>query len=438
MNTRGTQKVPFATDHPVLSFERCLREAEALPLREGVLGAVRARERAARLPVARARRVICTSVGGVVARSISMWSGEVEATARARAWLALTLVPGLAPGHARRLAERAGGPEAACALGPAALARAGLGPAAVAAWSEGARRAERELARLAQLGAALRAWDEPAYPTALRAIAEPPLVLAVAGTLAADEPVVAVVGARRASGYGRRVADELARGLASVGLTVVSGLATGIDAAAHRAALAAGGRTVAVLATGLDRVYPPWHAGLARQVAAQGAMLTEFACGTPPLPYHFPRRNRLISGLALGTVVVEAALDSGSLITARCALEQGREVFAVPGPIGASLHDGTNRLIQQGAKLVRNVEDVLDEIAPQLRARLGAARAAAQGLSAAEACVLDAVRPGATHVDEVIRRTALGPGAALETLLALELRGVVEQQPGMRFRARAA
>jgi DNA processing protein len=363
---------------------------------------------------------------------------EVEATARARAWLSLTLVPGLGPGRARRLAEHAGGPEAACALGHRALASAGIEPAIVAAWSAAPRRAARELVRLAELGATLRTWDDPAYPASLRTIAEPPLVLAVAGTLPADEPAVAIVGARRASGYGRRVAEELASGLASVGLAVVSGLATGIDAAAHRAALAAGGRTVGVLATGLDRVYPPWHAGLARQVAAHGAMMTEFPCGTPPLPFHFPRRNRLISGLALGTVVVEATPDSGSLITARCALEQGREVFAVPGPIGASLHEGTNRLIQQGAKLVRNVEDVLDEIAPQLRARLAAVRPLVPVLTRTEASVLEAVRPGDTHVDEVIRRTALGPGIALETLLALELRGVVEQQPGMRFRARAA
>ncbi len=367
-----------------------------------------------------------------------MRSREVEATARARAWLALSLVPGLGPGRARRLAEQAGGPGAARNLAPVALARTGLAPEVVAAWAEGERRAAHELARLADLGATLCTWDDPSYPAALRAIAQPPLVLAVSGTLAADEPAVAIVGARRASGYGRRIAGELARGLASVGLTVVSGLASGIDASAHGAALAAGGRTVAVLATGLDRVYPPWHAGLARQVAAQGAMVTEFACGTPPLPHHFPRRNRLISGLALGTVVVEAAPDSGSLITARCALEQGREVFAVPGPLGLRLHEGTNRLIQQGATLVRNVEDVLEAIAPQLRGRLAAACPATPVLSPDEARVLAAIRPGEMHVDEVIRQTALNPGLALETLLALELRGVVEQQPGMRFRARAA
>jgi DNA processing protein len=364
-----------------------------------------------------------------------MRSREVEATSRARAWLALALVPGLGPTQARRLVERAGSPEAARALSPVELASAGVDGAG---WAEAGARADRELTQLALLGASLRACDEAGYPAALRAIADPPLVLGIRGRLDDHAGAVAIVGARHASGYGRRVAEELARGLAAVGITVVSGLATGIDAAAHRGALAAGGRTIAVLATGLDRVYPPWHAELSRQVAAGGALVTEFPCGTAPLPHHFPRRNRLISGLALGTVVVEAAQRSGSLITARYALEQGREVFAVPGPVGVALHAGTNRLIQEGAKLVRGVEDVLDEIAPQLRGRAMASRPPALALSAVEARVLDAVRPDDAHVDEVIRRTDLAPGVALETLLALELRGVVEQQPGMRFRARAA
>jgi DNA processing protein len=366
-----------------------------------------------------------------------MGSGDVDVSGRARAWLVLGLVPGLGAAQARRLADRVGGPDAACALSPAALAALGV-PADVAAnWGEGRARAARELAALARRGATLLAWDGAGYPAGLRAIADPPLTLALQGTLDADELAVAVVGARRASGYGRRVAEELARGLASVGLTVVSGLATGIDAAAHRAALGAG-RTVAVLATGLDRVYPAWHAELSRQVAEQGALVTEFPCGTAPLPHHFPRRNRLISGLALATIVVEAAPDSGSLITARCALEQGREVFAVPGPVGVPLHEGTHRLIREGATLVRSTDDVLEAIAPQLRARLRAARAATPALSPVETRVLDVLRPGDAHVDDVIRQTALGPDAALETLLALELRGVIEQQPGMRFRARAA
>jgi len=363
-----------------------------------------------------------------------------DVTSRTRAWLTLALVPGLGPAQARRLADRHGGPEAACALSPAGLTAAGIAAEVVAGWSQTRVRAAREIDRLSALGASLRAWDDPAYPARLRAIGDPPLVLALRGLLDSEAPAVAVVGARRASAYGRRVAEELAHGLAAVGISVVSGLATGIDAAAHRGALAARGHTVAVLATGIDGVYPPWHAGLAREVAASGALVSEFACGTPPLPHHFPRRNRVISGLAVGTVVVEATPGSGSLITARCALEQGREVFAVPGPVGVALHEGTHRLIRDGATLVRGVEDVLDEIAPALRQRLDAARSslAAATLSEVETRVMDAVRPAGAHVDDVIRRTALAPGPALETLLALELRGLLEQQAGMRFRARAA
>jgi len=363
-----------------------------------------------------------------------------DAMTRARAWLTLALVPELGPVRPRRLVERFGSPEAVCALSRSALAGAGVVAAALDGWSRAGELAARELGRLARLGASLRVWDDPGYPARLRAIADPPLAIAVRGTLEADELAVAVVGARRASAYGRRVAEELAHGLAAAGLTVVSGLATGIDAAAHRGALAARGRTVAVLATGVDGVYPPWHAGLAREVAGSGALVSEFTCGTPPLPHHFPLRNRLISGLTLGTVVVEAAPGSGSLITARYALEQGREVFAVPGPVGVALHDGTHQLIRAGATLVRGPEDVIDEIAPALRSRLAAARtsAAVATLSEVETRVMDAVRAGGAHVDDVIRQTALAPGSALETLLALELRGLLEQQPGMRFRARAA
>src|SRR5204863_1250644 len=185
---------------------------------------------------------------------------------------------------------------------------------------------------------------------------------AVRGTLLDDEPTVAIVGTRRASEYGKRIASDLAGGLARAGITVVSGLAAGIDGAAHRAALEAGGRTIAVLGTGIDVVYPSWHAELADAIAVDGALVSEFPCGTPPLPHHFPRRNRIISGLALGTVVVEAAEQSGSLITARYALAQHRDVFAVPGPLGNARQHGPHRLIQEGAKLVTGVADIVDEL----------------------------------------------------------------------------
>ncbi|TMD16658.1 MAG: DNA-protecting protein DprA, partial [Chloroflexi bacterium] len=202
--------------------------------------------------------------------------------------------------------------------------------------------------------------DDPGYPALLRAIADPPDRLYVRGTIPSG-CMIAVVGSRRATPYGLRVAERLARELAGLGVVVVSGLARGVDAAAHRGALAAGGQTVAVLAGGLDRIYPPEHASMAEQIAGQGALLSEARDGTAPLPGLFPVRNRIISGLSRGLVVVEAAERSGALITARMALEQGREVFAVPGSIENPLTAGTHGLIRDGAGLVQGVEDVLAE-----------------------------------------------------------------------------
>src|SRR5207249_2427977 len=280
----------------------------------------------------------------------------------ALAWLALALVPELLPRRAFALVERFGTPRAVLDGPAGGLAAADVPPAAVASLGTAAGRARAETLKLARAGATLVAWSDDAYPPALRHIAQPPLVLAVRGSLGGpDEPAIAIVGARRASEYGRHMAAELARQLAQAGVTVVSGLAAGVDAAAHHAALAAGGRTVAVLGTGIDRVYPKWHRELARAIAGQGALVSEFPCGSPPLQFHFPRRNRIISGLTRGTIVVEAADDSGSLITARHALEQDRQVFAVPGPVGVPAHHGPNRPIQQGAKLVLSARDVIVE-----------------------------------------------------------------------------
>jgi DNA processing protein len=356
-------------------------------------------------------------------------------------WLALACLDPFAPQRLLTLVERFGTPAGVLGASAAELLAAGATQADVDGLP-GARLAARaEAATLAAAGAAFVPFDAPSYPARLRTLADPPLGLALRGTLVpADEVAVAVVGARRASEYGRRMAEELARGLAQAGVTVVSGLAAGIDAAAHRGALGAGGRTIALLGTGVDVVYPRWHTGLAAEIAARGALLTELPCGTPPLAHHFPRRNRLISGMTLGTVVVEAAEQSGSLITARCALEQGREVFAVPGPAHLASHRGPHRLIQQGAKLVTTAEEVLEEVAPMLGARLATARveAALVGLDPLERRVLAAVDVQGRHVDEVIRRADVAAGAALETLLALELRGVVRQLPGKRFCRRAA
>jgi DNA processing protein len=355
------------------------------------------------------------------------------------AWLALALLE-MPPRVSFGLAARWGSPLRVLAASEESLLAAGAPPRVAAAGAGAAARARVEIAALARAGATFVAWSDPGYPALLRQIPDPPLALAVRGTLVADEPAVAIVGSRRATDYGRRMAEDLARGLAQANITVVSGLAAGIDAAAHRGALAAGGRTIAVLGTGIDRVYPRWHGELAAAIVSQGALVSEFACGAPPLRFHFPRRNRLISGLSLGTVVVEAADDSGSLITARHALDQNRDVLAVPGPTRGATHRGPHRLIREGAKLVTCVEDVLEEVAPERMGRPAQARAAAAEamLTAEERRVLEAIGPEGGPVDDVIRRAAVPAGAALETLLALELRGLVDQLPGKRFRRRAA
>jgi DNA processing protein len=357
------------------------------------------------------------------------------------AWLGLAAIPELGPRLALELIARLGSARAVVAAPAEQLAAARPSASVVRAVRDAVHRGRAEAASLAATGATFVVRPDDAYPGCLREIPDPPLALAVRGRLAApDELAIAVVGTRRASEYGRRVARDLASGLAHAGITVVSGLAAGIDGVAHRAALEAGGRTIAVLGTGIDRVYPSWHVELAEAIAAQGALVSEFPCGTAPLAFHFPRRNRLISGLSLGTVVVEAAEQSGSLITAAFALEQNRQVYAVPGPVGVAAHRGPNRLVQQGARLVTCVEDILDDFSPALRSRLAERRTAAAeaALSASERRILEAIGSDGRHVDEVIRHAAVPVGTALETLLALELRGLVHQLPGKRFCRHAA
>src|SRR3989442_6156261 len=345
----------------------------------------------------------------------------------ALAWLALGVVEELSPRHAHELVKRFGSPAAVLAAPGALLVETGLAPSVAKALAGAPVRARREAARLVAVDATLVAWSDDAYPPRLPEIPQPAVVLAVRGTLVAeDDLAVAVVGARRASEYGRRVAEELGRDLARAGITVVSGLAAGIDAAAHRGALAAGGRTIAVLGTGIDRVYPSWHARLAEEIVRCGALVTEFPCGAPPLAFHFPRRNRVISGLASGTVVVEAAEESGSLITAQHAVEQGGDVFCRPGPLGPGQRR-PHQLIPEGGTLVTGAEDILAGLGRDLVARLAAARAAAAEttLTTDERRVLAGVGTDGAHVDEVIRRAGRPAAHALETLLALELRCLV-------------
>jgi DNA processing protein len=250
---------------------------------------------------------------------------------------------------------------------------------------------------------------------------------------------VAIVGSRSASDYGRRVAHDLARDLAAAGFTVVSGMARGIDGMAHETALNSGGRTIAVLGSGVERAYPPEHEKLYQRISANGAAISELPIGTRPVAFNFPARNRLISGLSLGVVVVEATEKSGSLITASLAVEQGREVFAVPGEVGSSRSRGAHRLIRQGAKLVENVDDILEEIAPQLLTRGGAASAAPlalpQNASAEARKVFALLEAGSLQIDEVIERSGLAAPRVLQILLELELQGYVRQMAGKRYAA---
>ncbi len=288
------------------------------------------------------------------------------------------------------------------------------------------------------------ALEDERYPVWLRAIPDPPAVLYCDGQIEPrDRQAVAIVGTRQATPYGLRITEALARELSQLGFTIVSGLARGIDAAAHRAALATGGRTIAVLGCGLDIAYPPEHASLQKEIAGSGAVLTEFVHGMPPRPSHFPQRNRIISGLSLGVVVVEADENSGSLITARLALDQGREVFAVPGPVDAPMSRGPHGLIKQGAKLVETVDDIIEELLPQLNERPGATERRSKvpssappvipALSPEERLVFDLMNREPQHLDGLTERSHLTSAVAAGILLGLELKGVVRQLPGQRY-----
>jgi len=300
-----------------------------------------------------------------------------------------------------------------------------------------------EIARLQATGTSVMTLGDGDYPQALRWIPEPPPVLYMRGTLRYEDGLaVAVVGSRRPSPYGQLAAQRLSAELAQYGLTVVSGLARGIDSLAHRGALQAGGRTIAVLGSGINVVYPPEHRRLYDAISAQGAVVSEFPCDTKPDRWNFPRRNRIISGLALGTLVVEASDHSGSLHTARHALEQGREVFAVPGRIDVPSSRGTNDLIKRGAKLVAGIDDILEELPAAVRLAVGqrgptsevtGAPQCLPDLTTAEAQVLALVAPEETHIEAVIHASQLPAQVVASILVSLELRGLVRQFPGKFF-----
>jgi DNA processing protein len=274
--------------------------------------------------------------------------------------------------------------------------------------------------------------DDPRYPPALAEIPDPPLLLYVSGRVELlAQPLIAVVGSRNASVQGRVDAESFAAALSGAGLCVVSGLALGIDTAAHEGALRGAGSTIAVVGTGLDRVYPARNRALAHRIAAQGCLVSEYPLGMPPLAANFPRRNRIISGLAAGVLVIEAAAQSGSLITAQLAAEQGREVFALPGSIHSALTKGCHRLIREGAQLVETVDDVLMAMRISPLAGLPQVDAAAPA-SEDDAILLDALGHEPVALDELLDRLALDPGALGARLLELELSGLVTRLPGGR------
>jgi DNA processing protein len=306
---------------------------------------------------------------------------------------------------------------------------------------------DAELALVEKHQARMLHLDHPEYPTALRTIPTAPFFLFTRGTFQpADAKSVAIVGSRHCTAYGRRVASRLAEGLVRAGWTIVSGLARGIDGVAHTAALDAGGRTVAVLAGGLGKLYPPEHKELAERVVQQGVLLSEMPMAMAPMPDLFPRRNRIISGLSRATIIVEAALKSGALITARLAGEQGREVLAVPGPIDSEASEGPHQLIRQGATLVRSVDDVLEALQalPQLdtssEAKAVSPRSATPQikeppptLSPVQLQLWQSLGSESANVDDLVTATQLGISEINSGLLMMELAGHIRRLPGNRF-----
>ncbi len=374
---------------------------------------------------------------------------SVRTTEALRPWFVLRAVPGIGDALLCRLVQSLGSPDAVLHAPADALTQVdGASPSLAKAIRQGPTAGDlqvidRELKALERLPIRVLTILDPDYPARLKTIHDPPPLLSVSGALSEeDHHAVAVVGTRHATPAGRLVTEQLSRGLAEAGLTVISGLARGVDGAAHKSALEAGGRTIAVLGCGIDRTYPPEHLPLRKKIEEQGAVLSELPLGAYPHAYHFPKRNRIISGLSLGVVVVEAAPKSGSLITARLAAEQGRDVFAVPGSVQSEQSRGTNGLIKQGAKLVETVEDILDELAsqfePSFQARMQERRAALTrpvqsgrlSLEQDEAALYAALSAEPVHIDELIAKTGLPAASVSGLLLSLELKGAIRQLPG--------
>jgi len=361
-----------------------------------------------------------------------------------RPWIALNLTPGVGKVFYKRLINRFGSPEAVFSAPEHELMRVdGARRAAVKAImsSDCMGKAEDEIAKADKAGAKVVLFPDEAYPSNLRNIHDPPPYLYVKGDLLLEDKVaVAIVGSRMATSYGRQVTRRIARDIAARGITIVSGGARGIDTESHRGALAAKGRTVAVLGCGIDVTYPAENEELFGLIAGSGAVVTEYPPGTPPEPNNFPPRNRIISGMSIGVVVIEAAGDSGSLITASYSLEQGREVYAVPGSVVSPTSRGTNSLIKKGAKLVEGSEDILMDLFPALKGYLReldpeapAATSHDFNLEPDEKALYEHIGLDPEHIDALVSKSGISASKALSLLLGLEMKGAVRQISGMKF-----
>lgn len=354
-------------------------------------------------------------------------------------WLALYMTPGVGAIRFFQLLEHFKTPGRVFQASAAELGRIPRLPRKTVAalrsfnWAEDV---EEEIKRVRNRGFALVTYEDPVYPPRLKEIPNPPPVLWVDGKIIKqDQVAVAIVGSRGATAYGRETSARLAGELATAGVSVVSGMALGIDSAAHRGALAVGGRTLAVLGCGVDVLYPKPNKDLFQNIPKQGGVISEFRLGTQPEPGHFPVRNRIISGLSLGVVVVEAGSKSGSLITARLALEQNREVFAVPGPVASRKTRGTHNLLKQGARLVETAQDILDEVAPQIEKKFKKSQPEDMEprLEGEMGKIWEALDQEPLHVDKIGRKVGLTPPQLAPLLLEMELNGLIKQLTGMRY-----
>ncbi len=355
-------------------------------------------------------------------------------------WIGLKAVPGIGNVAFRRLLERFDTPEAALKAPLSSLAGfKGITPAVIDGIKNGGwqRFAEEECRRLETSAARLVTYISHDYPKSLFEIPDPPPFLYIKGELRSHELAIAIVGSRRATSYGLMTTGKMAESLASHGVCVVSGMARGVDTAAHKGALQTGGRSIGVLGCGVDKIYPPENRSLFEEMANRGCLVSEFPLGTLPLAENFPRRNRIISGLSRGVLVVEAAEKSGSLITAQYALEHGRDVYAVPGNISFATSRGCNRLIKQGAKLVDCVEDILEDLPggelAALDTPLFQSLPRTFALTPKEAAIYELLARSPLHIDDIISQTELTAGEVSSMLLHLELKGAVTPLPGTHY-----